>query len=88
MEKAIWISIVINVVAAIGLFIASMSTEQDAAGKSMIILPLFLLLLVAVVSYFLLRSHYFGWALAVAGIPAVIVILILVFTLSQGFGNK
>jgi hypothetical protein len=88
MEKAIWISIVINAVAAIGLFIASMSSGQDAAGRSMIILPVFLLLLVAIVGYFLLRANYYGWALAVAGIPAAIVILILVFTLSQGFRNK
>ena len=88
MEKAIWISIVINVVAAIGLFIASMSSAQDAAGRSMIVLPIFLLLLVAVVGYFLLRSNYYGGALAVAGIPAAIVIVILVFTLSQGLRNK
>ena len=88
MEKAVWISIVINVAVAIGLFIASMSSGQDAAGRSMIVLPIFLLLLAAVVGYFLLRSNYYGWALAVAGIPAAIVIIILVFTLSQGFRNK
>jgi hypothetical protein len=88
MEKMIWISIAINVAGAIGLFIASMSSEQDAAGKSMILLPMLLLFLLSFVGYFLLRSSHYGWALAVAGVPAVIVVIILLFTLSQGLGNK
>jgi hypothetical protein len=88
MEKMIWVSIVTNVAGAIGLFIASMSSGQDAAGKSMILLPMLLLFVVSFVSYFLLRSSHYGWALAVAGVPAVIVIVVLLFTLSQGFGNK
>lgn len=88
MERAIWICIIIDALAGIGLFLTSQSPGQDAAGKAMIILPVILLLVLAGIGYFLLKSNHTGWALAVTGTPAAIVILILVFTLLQGFRSR
>jgi hypothetical protein len=87
MEKAIWICIMINALAAILLFFTTLSSGQDAAGNAMIVLPIILLLALAGLGYFLLRSNHFGWALAVSGIPAVIVVIILLFTIMQARGK-
>ena len=88
MEKLIWICIIVDVLASIALVVASMTSGQDAGGKAMLVLPIILLLLMAVGGYLLQRSNYNGWALTVSGVPAVIVVVILLFTLSQGMGNK
>jgi hypothetical protein len=88
MEKAIWICIVIDVLAAIILLFISFSSGQDAAGRAMIVLPIILLLVLAGIGYFLLKSNHSGWALSVSGIPAIVVILILLFTVMQGIGSK
>ena len=88
MEKIIWVSIGINLLAAIALVFISQGSGQDAAGKSMIVLPVILLLLLSGAGYMLLKGNHPGWAVAVTCIPAAIVVLILVFTLLQGFRNK
>ena len=87
MEKAIWICIIINLLAAVGLVVASFSPGQDAAGRSMILLPTILLVALSVVSYFLLKSQHAGWAFVTSGIPAIIVVMIAIFTFSQGRGS-
>lgn len=84
MEKLIWICIIVDALAGIFLLFTSFSSGQDAAGRSMIVLPVILLIGLAVSAYFLLKSNHPGWALAVSGIPAIIVILILLFTVTQG----
>lgn len=78
MVIAIWMCLLINIVTAIFLLITSMSSDQDAAGRGMVMLPIILLLGLAALSYFLLQRHYLGWSLFTSGLP-VIVILYLLF---------
>lgn len=87
-EKLIWICIIVDVLASVALVLASMTSGQDAAGKAMLILPIILLLLMAIGAYLLKNANHNGWALTISGIPAVIVVVILLFTFSQGLGNK
>lgn len=88
MEKIIWTCIILDVVAGLALFLAILSSGQDAAGKAMILLPILLLLIFAAVGYFLLKANHYTWAIVITGVPAAIVILILVFTVLQGFKNR
>lgn len=74
----IWICLVIDIAAAVFLLITSMSSDQDAAGRGMVMLPILLLLGLAVLSYYLLQKNALGWSLVVSGLP-VIVILYLLF---------
>ena len=74
----IWICLLVDIAAAVFLLIASMSSDQDAAGKEMVMLPILLLIGLAALSYYLLQKNALGWSLVVSGLP-VIVILYLLF---------
>ncbi|WP_031529157.1 hypothetical protein [Dyadobacter crusticola] len=73
----IWICIVADVVAAVFLLITSVTSNQDAAGAGMVLLPAILLIGLAVLSYFLMQKHHNGWALVASGLPAIILLYLL-----------
>ena len=74
----IWICLLVDIGAAVFLLVASMSSDQDAAGKGMVMLPILLLIGLAALSYYLVQKNALGWSLVVSGLP-VIVILYLLF---------
>jgi hypothetical protein len=73
----IWICIVADVAAAIFLLITSMTSNQDAGGVGMVLLPAILLIGLAVLSYYLLQKHHTIGALAASGLPAIVLVYLL-----------
>jgi hypothetical protein len=87
MERIIWIFMIIDIIAGILLFIISTRSGQDAAGRSMLLLPILLLVGLSIVGYFLLKADYKVLALIITGVPAIIVAIVLLITIQQGKGN-
>ncbi len=83
MEYIVGVCIAIDVLGAIGLLYMMQSEGQDAAGKAMLVLPILLLFALAIIAYFLLKSNHPNWALGVSGVPAIILIIVTIFTLKN-----
>jgi hypothetical protein len=77
MKMLIYTCMVINVGAAVFLLFSMLSSGQDAAGEGMVLLPVLLLLGCAAGSYFLMTGGHTNWALAVGGIPVIIIAYML-----------
>ncbi|KQS30794.1 hypothetical protein [Dyadobacter sp. Leaf189] len=73
----IWICIVADVAAAVFLLVTSMTSNQDAAGAGMVLLPAILLIGLALLSYFLMQKQHNGWAFVTSGFPALILLYLL-----------
>jgi len=63
----------VDAAAALFLFFTLFSGGQDAAGKGMVFLPILALIACAAAAYFLLGAGYPGWALAVSGVPVIVI---------------
>lgn len=78
---------IVDMLAGIALFIVSNRTDQDAAGRGMIGLPILALILLPIIGYFLMRADYKIIAMITTGLPAIIVAFVTYITISQGKNN-
>lgn len=73
MKTIVYGCMLIDAAAALFLFFSLFSSGQDSAGKGMIFLPILALVACVAGAYFLLGAGHSGWALAVSGLPALII---------------
>lgn len=78
-----WICIGINALAALFLVTVLFNPNQDAAGKSIIALPIIILLVCAAASFFLMNRHYKITAFTISAVPAVIAVYMLFLTMKK-----
>jgi hypothetical protein len=67
-----WIFLVIDAATTLLLILLSLRGNQDPAGKSMLLLPVIVMIGATVGAWSLLHHDHPGWAVVVAGVPAVI----------------
>jgi hypothetical protein len=77
MKLLIYACILINAGSAIFLLFAAFSSDQDAAGRGMVFLPVILLIACAIGSHFLYAAGHPNWALTISGIPVIILAYLL-----------
>jgi hypothetical protein len=78
-----WIFIVIDALTILLLIIFVLRGNQDAAGRSMLLLPVVCMIGATAGAYKLLVHDYPGWAVVVAGIPAVVALYIAYLSLPR-----
>jgi peptidoglycan biosynthesis protein MviN/MurJ (putative lipid II flippase) len=80
MTVLIWICILVDIAAAVFLLISAFSPDQDAAGRGMIFLPIIILVAMVGFAYMLLQNQQHYWALAVSGVPVIVLIYLAVIS--------
>ena len=75
---------IIDLLAGIALFVVSNNSNQDAAGRGLMGLPILALIVLPIVGYFLMRADYKVFAIITTGLPAIVVAFAVYITISQG----